>query len=103
MFTLRRAVITLQQQDIFHQAVVELGLGLRHGVVRLASGVLDIFIITILFQYFGHMTGLLSDSSPWPLQQRWMPQADKLNGVIKRLPHIFCCHACAQAPCKNEP
>src|SRR6266536_6288341 len=68
LFELSWQVVVLQQDPVFHRAVISLDLALRHRVVRPAADMYDAVVIEPLAKLARHVGWTVIAQHPWPMQ-----------------------------------
>src|SRR5258707_5835825 len=68
LFELSWQVVVLQQDPVFHRAVISLDLALRHRVVRPAADMSDAVVIEPLAKLARHVGWTVIAQQPWPMQ-----------------------------------
>src|SRR5438132_11766735 len=101
LFELSWQVVVLQQDPVFHRAVISLDLALRHRVVRPAADMSDAVVLEPLAKLARHVGWTVIAQQPWPMQnldlvQTWPPQRH-----LQRIGHVGCRHGGAQLPSQD--
>src|SRR5258708_2753889 len=68
LFELSWQVVVLQQDPVFHRAVISLDLALRHRVVRPAADMSDAVVLEPLAKLARHVGWTVIAQQPWPMQ-----------------------------------
>ena len=66
-FQLFREPVLLQLDQVLHGPVIPLDLSLRHGMIRLAPGMLDLLLIQVLLKLFRDIARSIVRKQSWPV------------------------------------
>src|SRR5262249_22599354 len=69
LFELSWQVVVLQQDPVFHRAMISLDLALRHRVVRPAADMSDAVVLEPLTKLARHVGWTVIAQQPWPMQK----------------------------------
>src|SRR5215831_13520796 len=68
LFELSWQVVVVQQDPVFHRAMISLDLALRHRVVRPAADMSDAVVLEPLAKLVRHVGWTVIAQQPWPMQ-----------------------------------
>src|SRR5262245_11575354 len=68
LFELSWQVVVVQQNPVFHRAMISLDLALRHRVVRPAADMSDAVVLKPLTKLARHVGWTVNAQQPWPMQ-----------------------------------
>ena len=68
LFELSWQVVVVQQDPVFHRAMISLDLALRHRVVRPAADMSDAVVLEPLAKLARHVGWTVIAQQPWPMQ-----------------------------------
>src|SRR5215467_6024253 len=68
LFELSWQVVVVQQDQVFHRAMISLDLALRHRVVRPAADMSDAVVLEPLAKLVRHVGWTVIAQQPWPMQ-----------------------------------
>src|SRR6266700_667241 len=77
LFELSWQVVVVQQDPVFHRAMISLDLALRHRVIRPAADMSDAVVIEPLAKLARHVGWTVIAQQPWPMQLWRMASGDR--------------------------
>ena len=92
------AVVVIQQDEVFHRAMIPLYLPLGHGMIDPCPDVPDILLFQVALQLSGDIAWAIIAEQPWSLYHMDMLDSGSLNGHIQSLFNILSLHGPAELP-----
>jgi len=93
--------VVIQQDKVFHRAMIALYLPLGHGMIDSSADVPDILLFQVALQLSGDVAGAVITEKPWSLHDMDMLDFGSLYGHIQSLLDILSLHGPAELPGKD--